>query len=553
MASVEYQNSILWRGEDPLKTKFQKKVDATKKVVRYFPGQKPKWIQDEENKEKEAQEKLDKKRKKKEEEEKQARKKRRQRDPTAAAVVVEERPAASSSSKPKSTENRLPRSNRFSAASPEPVRVRKAPSPSPSPSSSSAAEPEAPPVAAPTEAAVPAREDPRFKRLQQHAGRIDPSERMSRHRTIHEARVVEAKDEDEDEDEDVIKPEVKEEPRIKEEEMLDKPPVVELQLPISVDAGDDTEEGRALRREQMREAALARRKAEEELLKEEIVPGDDLPEEDEDESSYESESEDVRRGILMKPVFVTKAQRETVKEREAQEAEEAAAAEREAVRQAEKKAQSRSLLVETIKVMEEAEQAGVDENDGSDIELIDDDDEKNEAEEYELWKIRELKRIKRDKEERLERQKELELVERRRMMTDQEREEDDKRMDAGSAKRDEVKAFNFLQKYYHRGGFFQDKARTGEEPLYNRDYHEPTAEETFDKSTLPKAMQLRRGQFGKKGQVKHTHLTEADTTDMSAAWSQHSKVTQKYQEKMAAAKSVHVFDRPGSASGSTGH
>jgi len=174
--------------------------------------------------------------------------------------------------------------------------------------------------------------------------------------------------------------------------------------------------------------------------------------------------------------------------------------------------------------------------------LFDDDDEKNEAEEYELWKIRELKRIKRDKEERLERQAEMELIERRRM-TDAEREEDDKRMDSKAAKREDVKQFTFLQKYYHRGTFFQDKAASGEEPLYNRDYHEPTAEETFDKNLLPKAMQLRRGQFGKKGQVKHTHLTDVDTTDQTAAWSQHTKVMEKYQEKMAAAKSINVFDR----------
>merc|ERR1719329_1588711 len=108
-------------------------------------------------------------------------------------------------------------------------------------------------------------------------------------------------------------------------------------------------------------------------------------------------------------------------------------------------------------------------------------------------------------------------------MTDEEREADDKRQDASSNQKEEAKAFNFMQKYYHRGGFFQDKARTGEEPLYLRDYHEPTAEETFDKNLLPKAMQVRRGLFGKKGQVKHTHLTDVDTTDMSAAWSQHSK------------------------------
>merc|ERR1712194_259571 len=113
---------------------------------------------------------------------------------------------------------------------------------------------------------------------------------------------------------------------------------------------------------------------------------------------------------------------------------------------------------------------------------------------------------------------------------------DDDKLDKEANLREEAKGFNFLQKYYHRGGFFQDKAREGEEPLYLRDYHEPTEEEEFDKKLLPAAMQLRRGQFGKKGQVKHTHLTEVDTTDMSAAWANSSaKPIQKYQERMAAA------------------
>merc|ERR1719222_648738 len=118
------------------------------------------------------------------------------------------------------------------------------------------------------------------------------------------------------------------------------------------------------------------------------------------------------------------------------------------------------MVVDEIRREEDAERDGLNDNELSDMELIDDDDEKNEAEEYEKWKIRELKRMKRDKEERLERQKELELIERRRRMTDAEREADDAKMDSGAAKREDTKKFVFLQKYYHRGGFFQDKART---------------------------------------------------------------------------------------------
>merc|ERR1719171_646719 len=117
-------------------------------------------------------------------------------------------------------------------------------------------------------------------------------------------------------------------------------------------------------------------------------------------------------------------------------------------------------------------------------------------------------------------------------------------MDSGKKFKDEAKNFAFMQKFYHRGTFFQEKAASGEEPLYLRDYHEPLAEEQFDKSMLPKSMQVRRGLFGKKGQVKHTHLTDVDTTDMSAAWSQHNKQVQRYQERMAGASGVNNFARP---------
>jgi len=61
--SVDYQNSILWRGEDPLKKKFKPTHDATKKVTRYFPGKAPAWAEekkkeDEKKKEEDAWEAL---------------------------------------------------------------------------------------------------------------------------------------------------------------------------------------------------------------------------------------------------------------------------------------------------------------------------------------------------------------------------------------------------------------------------------------------------------------------------------------------------------------
>mmetsp|Transcript_105925 Transcript_105925/g.337353 ORF Transcript_105925/g.337353 Transcript_105925/m.337353 type:complete len:500 (+) Transcript_105925:121-1620(+) len=497
MASVDYQNSILWRGEDPLKRKFKPAHDRTAKVTRYFPGKAPSWVpNDREDKDKDKEEPRERSKERRFEERSGDARRREKRRKKEAAVILEA-PEVERSSRQDAASSRLARLN-----------------------------------------AVQLTEDSR-------------SERLLRHQSLHQARVLEASvEEREAQAKDEEKEEEEEEVKVEDAGGHGLLPVAELAYDEVIGGDADDNELRALRRERAREVALLRRKEEEEQLKEEEEDAV-LEEEDEEESEEESDSDDdPRLAARLKPVFVSKAQRETVREREALQKEEEEAEKRLKEKEKERKVESKALVIDEIKKDDEAEREGFNENDASDIELIDDDDEKNEAEEYELWKIRELKRIKRDKEERLERQHELEWIEKRRAMTEEEREADDRRLDAESNKKEEAKQFNFLQKYYHRGGFFQDKAAAGEEPLYLRDYHEPLEEEKYDKALLPKTMQLRRGQFGKKGQVKHTHLTEVDTTDFQAAWSQHSKQVQKYQEKMAAAKGVNTFDRPSASSSS---
>jgi len=483
MANIDYQHSILWRGEDPVNRKFKPSYDRSNKIARYRAGQAPAWARGKEEKDKEKDEEAA-EGSDKEDSRKRERRKR------SAPVILED--AATS----------------------------------------------------------------RLKRLAAcQGGAGDRAERIQRHRAIHEAQVLEEPEADVKEDREA-KPEDKE-AEVKDEEEEgpkaedvgpDRLPLAELAYDeISGDEADDNEL-RALKRERARELALVRRKEEEEKLKlEQVDEEGEL--EDEEESEEESDSEDdPRRATMLKPVFVSRVSRETVKEKEALKRDEEEAEAKEKEKKKERKVESKALVIDEIKRDEDMEREGLNDNDNSDIELIDDNDEKNEAEEYELWKIRELKRIKRDKEEREVRTKEVEWILKRRNMTEEERLADDKRLDDEANKRDEVTKFNFLQKYYHRGGYFQDKAVTGEEPLYLRNFHEPTEEEKFNKEALPSAMQLRRGQFGKKGQVKHTHLTAVDTTDMQAAWSQQSKQVQRYQEKMAGAKGVNAFDRPSASS-----
>lgn len=470
--SIEYQHSILWRGEDPTKFKFKPARDETKRTTRYFPGKAPKWAR-------------------------------------------EDAPDDSENEKERKEESR--RQRRRQPASEARIDVANS----------------------------------RLQRLQASASEgVGLAERMLRHRIIHEARVLEAADEKDAKKEDVSSDEQEAfKVEIKEEDDLDiDRPLAQLESPLGQ---QDAEENlRQSQRQRARECALRKRREEEEALSRAEAVDEGADKEHEGESEYETESEEEDLGMqaMLKPVFVPRSHRETIREKELLEQEEEEALERQKERFKERKVESKNMLVEEIRLAEEAERDGADMNDASDIELVDDDDEKNEAEEYELWKIRELKRIKRDKEERMARQSEMEWIEKRRSMTDAERMADDAELDQKVKRRDEVKQFNFLQKYYHRGGFFQDRARTGDEPLYLRDYHEPLEAEKFDKQMLPKAMQLRRGQFGKKGQVKHSHLTEVDTTDMSAAWSQNTKPIQRYQAKMAAASGVNEFDRPSRSS-----
>lgn len=560
--SVEYKNSILWRGEDQVKKKFVPAYDAGKKVVRYFPGKAPRWAEDAKGAEapdasafsKKAEKPNDRERDRDRRRDRDRDKDRRRERAPAAAVVVEDaavgrlkRLAEAAKQGGTARTERLLRHRNVHDATVLEDAGQKAEDDSDGEVKTKVEEK---PVAITglEEGFGPKRES----KFEEPKDEKEPKE--------------EKEEEDEASDDDDLdidrKPDLKTEKKEKEEVKDDKAEEEEhevsaedLEVRRKLQQGlrqieQDTEALASARlREVARERAVQRRKQEEEAL----LQANDVQEEEEDEEESEEESgsddEDPRRASLMKPVFVSKAMRDTIKEKEALALEEEKAKEKLEKRVEDRKVESKEMLVDVIKRDEDMEREGLNENDGSDIELIDDDDEKNEAEEYELWKIRELKRIKRDKEERLERQKELEWIAKRRSMTDAEREEDDRKLDASSKSRDDVKAFNFLQKYYHRGGFFQDKARTGEEPLYLRDYHEPTEEEKFDKKLLPEAMQLRRGQFGKKGQVKHTHLSAVDTTDKSAAWANSgAKPIQKYQEKMAAASGVENFDRPSASS-----
>jgi microfibrillar-associated protein 1 len=94
--------------------------------------------------------------------------------------------------------------------------------------------------------------------------------------------------------------------------------------------------------------------------------------------------------------------------------------------------------------------------------------------------------------------------------------------------------YKFLQKYYHRGAFFMD----ADDEVYKRNFAEPTLEDHFDKTILPKVMQVKN--FGMAGRTKYTHLLDQDTTRQEDdPWAN--------QEKFIVGKgggTKQVFDKP---------
>lgn len=335
-------------------------------------------------------------------------------------------------------------------------------------------------------------DDPRLRRLAE--SRRDREEAIARHRQIRQAEIVSTREEErraqegaefEEEDEDAIG----ERRRRLKEKRLNEPELEELQ--------EEEEE-----------------------------------EEEEESSEYETDSEeDVAVKAMIKPVFVPKQERDTIQEREKLEAEEKALEESLKKRLEERKSETKQIVVEEIRKEEEIAKNAEAEGDGGDV---DTDDELNEAEEYEAWKAREIARIKRDRDDREAMIKEREEVEKVRNMTEDERREWEKKNPKPLPPT--KKKWKFMQKYYHKGAFFQtggdERGGTvGGDEIFKRDFSAPTGEDKLNKTILPKVMQVKH--FGRSGRTKWTHLVDEDTTDWSAPWAYNDTLRSAYNNKMA--------------------
>lgn len=246
-------------------------------------------------------------------------------------------------------------------------------------------------------------------------------------------------------------------------------------------------------------------------------------------SCSESEEEDGSSRILLKPVFVPSADRETVVERESRRRAEEEGAAALAARAEERRAQSRAEAAARLEAEDAAEEAAREAGAPQGLDEVQTDSEAEDAEEQQAaWRAREEARLRRDREAALRREREREERERWKAMNEKERAAWLEARDAGgaggaggaAAQAGAKPKLAFLQKYYHKGAFFQTAGDAQAEkealtaPLADRDFSAPTAADRVDRKSLPAVMQRR--DFGRRSQSKWTHLAAEDTSRRDA-------------------------------------
>jgi len=307
------------------------------------------------------------------------------------------------------------------------------------------------------------------------------------------------------------------------------------------DVDDDEEETVLRRRHLMRQRALARARVgygEGELLAKENEITDN--ESSSSEETTDDESSETEEEIRRKPVFVRKRDRITTQEREREERMNWMLQEDEKRKSEIRRRESLRIVESCVKEMQEDDKQTKIDPLIEQLQQVCTDDE-NEEDEYDGWKLRELKRMKKDREERELIRKEVADIERRRNMTDEELKWDLRLLPRVTTNKSIKGRYKFMQKYYHKGSYFMEQ----EEKLYSRDFSSATLEDHFDKSVLPKVMQVKN--FGRSGRTKYTHLLHQDTTELESPWSMDTSQNLKFQLNHAAAMKS-TFERPSARS-----
>lgn len=376
---------------------------------------------------------------------------------------------------------------------------------------------------------VPARDfdeenldDPRLRRLKALAvdsvDEVLNEDRLERHRHIHEPEPATSESESESED-DFLGTAAAEKTR-------------KITLASESESDSDLSDSEIeKRRSKLRQRMLQQQKVEEVLQKEEEKQSESS---DSESSEYEEETESEEENEpRLKPLFVRKRDRATIAEKE-----------REAAKQKqleiEAKKQAKERRRQTLRLVEESVKKDLEkikpDNSEPNINDVCTDDENDDVE-YEAWKLRELKRIKRDREEKENLEKEKLEIDRMRNMTEEERRQE-LRINPKVVTNKAVKGkYKFLQKYYHRGAFYMDE----ENDVLKRDFAQATLEDHFDKTILPKVMQVKN--FGRCGRTKYTHLVDQDTTQFDSPWYADTSSNIKFHNEKAGGMKQ-VFNKP---------
>lgn len=230
---------------------------------------------------------------------------------------------------------------------------------------------------------------------------------------------------------------------------------------------------------------------------------------DESSSEEEESSEEEAPRKLLRPVFLKKGQRDKVAA-PVKTAEDIAAEEEQR-----RKEEQRALVQEQIEQRAAAKAAGKKEWDDdveeADINAVDDTDGIDPAAEYAAWKLRELKRIRRERLAIEEAEKERAEIERRRNLTEAERDAEDREyIEKQKEERGDRGQMQFMQKYFHKGAFFQeDLAELG---IDKRNLMGARFEDSTNREVLPEYMQIRdMTKLGKKGRTRYRDMKTEDT------------------------------------------
>ncbi|EDV96284.1 microfibrillar-associated protein 1 [Drosophila grimshawi] len=367
-------------------------------------------------------------------------------------------------------------------------------------------------------------DDPRLRRLRARPVDVEDleRERRERHRHIHEPEMVESASEEEE-----LQDDNNAETQRRIERATNK-----ITLASESDTDSELSDTELETRRTKLRARMLQQQREEEVLQKEDEKQSESSESESSEYEEETESEEENEPRL-KPLFVRKRDRATIQEKE-REAQKQKQLEAEAKRAAKERRRATLRMVEDSvkkdleKIKPETNEASID-----DVCTADENDEV----EYEAWKLRELKRMKRDREERDNSERDKLEIERMRNLTEEERRQELRSNPKLVTNKATKGKYKFLQKYYHRGAFYLDE----ENDVLKRDFAQATLEDHFDKTILPKVMQVKN--FGRCGRTKYTHLVDQDTTKFDSPWYAETSNNMKFHNERAGGMRQQ-FDKP---------